>query len=392
MRNMKLLVVKLHALGDLVIITPAIKRLRDGFPDAMIDLLTTDWAAPAVVSNPRFDQIYVESNRFFFDPGIKSVVPLVRLVKKLRGKNYDAAVVFHSNLKIHTFVRAFGITKTFKFRSAANAGNFINGSENSIPLDEERHSALTAWELADLAANKLSGKSIKTHGLDNLHYEWYIQESESAEAMRILELSELKSHNFAVVMPGGGVNPNSKEMVRRWDSEKFANLIFKIQNEHETPVVIMGGKSDIVVCQDVKKRVDGLLNKDGWGNGHTNRRSFPLDWSGEHDLRIAAAIMNEAKFVITNDTGPLHIAGALGVPTIGIFGPTGYRLKLPPGKNCFSANTNLPCSPCYFSSFKNCIFDNIRCMDQLEVKDVMKVIGKALKSSAEIVTEQDLVK
>ena len=382
---MKLLIVKLHALGDLVIITPAIKRLRDGFPDAQIDLLTTDWSAPVVVSNPWLDDVFVESNGIFFDSGINTLIPTIKIVKKLCTKNYDAAVVFHSNFKIRVFAKALGVRNCFSFRPANNAGDFIKTSSDTVPLDEERHSALTAWELSDFSVRKLGGKPINPPELGALRYEWYIQDTEHTSAINALNGVSLSPGKFAVVMPGGGVNPNSREDVRRWDPSKFADLIVRVNKELNTPVVLLGGHSDIDVSQRVKSNIAAYFNQEGCDSG---KAESVIDWTGEHNLRLAAAIMNEAKFVITNDTGPLHIAGALDVPTVGIFGPTGYRLKLPPGKHCFSANSDLPCSPCYFSSFKRCIFESIRCMEQLQVDDVMQVVRKALISSGQAVSNR----
>ncbi len=381
---MKLLIVKLHALGDLVIITPAIKRLRDGFPEAQIDLLTTDWSAPAIVSNPYIDNIIIEKISTFFDPGFSTLIPTLKVIRKLRLQNYDAAIAFHSNKKIHNFVTAIGIRDKFVFKSGRSAGDFLNNDKFSVPLDEERHSALTAWELSNCAVKRMGGKLDHPVVLDDLRYDWYIQDSERLRASKILSEAGLDSQNFVVVLPGGGVNPNTKEMVRRWDSKRFGDLSVEIKEVLGTPIVLMGGKIDNDVCQDVEKHISKVHSKDEWGN----KNHKPINWAGEHNLRLASAIMAEAKLVITNDTGPLHIAGALGVPTIGIFGPTGYRLKLPPGDHCFSANSNLPCSPCYFGSFKRCIFESIRCMDELKVSDVMKVVKKALDFTRKSTSDQ----
>ena len=86
--------------------------------------------------------------------------------------------------------------------------------------------------------------------------------------------------------------------------------------------------------------------------------------------------MKLSRMVICNDSGPLHVASAVKAPTVAIFGPTGEKLKLPPGKNISSVALDLPCRPCYFGTFKGCIFDNVRCMDELTVNQVMDVVTR----------------
>lgn len=117
---MKLLIVKLHALGDLVIATPAIRRLRTGLKDARIDLLTTEWSAPAMEGNPNLDRLIVVDDAIFFNPGIGTFIPTVRLIGKLRREKYDAAVIFHQHRFIKLFVKMTGISKRFGFGEEDN--------------------------------------------------------------------------------------------------------------------------------------------------------------------------------------------------------------------------------------------------------------------------------
>ena len=99
-------------------------------------------------------------------------------------------------------------------------------------------------------------------------------------------------------------------------------------------------------------------------------------------MRLSAAIMSQSSLIVTNDSGPLHVAAALGIPTVGVFGPTGVALKLPPGDNVQSANLGIPCSPCYFGRFKGCIFDNLKCFDELHSDVVNEAVARAMNDSA----------
>ncbi len=384
---MKLLIVKLHALGDLVIATPAIRRLRTGLKDARIDLLTTEWSAPAVKGNPNLDNLIVADDRIFFNPGIGTFSSAIRLIGELRREKYDAVVIFHLHRFIKLFVKMTGISRRFSFgeednyksvRRHPSAGDGMlstaEGKQRSVRLDESRHSALTAWELADLAVCELGGDPVEPPLLEDLRYEWFVQPEETEKAERILndvgiavchsERSEESDGDFAVILPGGGVNPSMKNTVKRWSSEKFRQLAMRIMDEFDLRVILLGSESDIVAAQEVTgDDTTGIINL-----------------CGKHNLRISAAIMKKSRFVVSNDTGPLHIAAGVNVPVVGIFGPTGIHHKLPPGERTYAASLKLPCSPCYFGVFKACIFDSIRCLEELDVETVMTVVRQAYRS------------
>ncbi|MCF7810647.1 glycosyltransferase family 9 protein [bacterium] len=338
----------------MVIATPAIQRLHEGLTDARIDLLTTNWTAPAAVGNPCIDNMITANSNVFFSPSIGSIIPAIQLIRLIRQRRYDAAVLFHSHPVIERFILLTGIKKRFCFDGMNNS--------RSIHLDEKRHSAITAWELADLTVRSLGGKEAEYPFLENLRYSWYIDKSDSEKADIILQKTGLKGKDFVAVFPGGGVNPNSSENVRRWAQEKYAELVQNIIKESALKVVLMGSETDLEPTLFITREAGiGVVNL-----------------CGKQDIRTTAAIMKKSKLVISNDSGPMHIAAAIGTPVVGIFGPTGVKLKLPPGEKSFSVSLGLPCSPCYFSAFKACIFDRIRCMDELTVDKVMEAVRRAL--------------
>jgi len=396
---LKLLIVKLHALGDLVIATPAIRRLREGLPDAVIELLTTKWSAPAVVHNQLIDRLIIIPNDIFFRPSYSTFIPTLTLINNIKRQSYDAAVLFHSNKFIDWFISLTGISQRFKFVNRrlmiSSQNSTINDGIMTVQLDQDRHSALTAWELADLTVRGLAGKKVLPPDIEELRYEWFIQDLERDEARNIITNAGLRCGNFVILMPGGGVNPRDKDEVRRWGVEKYAELANIIHTRIKMPIVLLGGSSDEQVCRSVADIANKKYNIPVEQMDHHNfnihndsdqndtGRLCILNWCDHFDIRISASIMSVSRLVVVNDTGPLHIAGAIGIPVVGIFGPTGQSLKLPPGDNVYSVNLGLPCSPCYFSSFKGCIFEEIRCMEELSADDVMKVIDIALVESGQ---------
>lgn len=351
---MKIIIVKLHALGDLVITTPAIRRLKEGFPEARFDLLTTNWTAPAALGNPHIDKLISVDNRLFFAPGPGTVVPTVKLIKRIRSNEYDFSVQFHKHGMIDRFIAVCGIKRRFRFADQSD--------NRSIELNEQRHSAVTAFELADLAVKESGGISQPEPSLSSLTYEWFVSEAEQTRANEIIRKYGLSRDSFIVIFPGGGVNPNNRAEVKRWSSEKYAHLLDRAYNKWKIPVILMGGQGDVPVSREV----------------YNKSRGKRFDFTGRFDLRTVAAIVRSSKLAISNDSGPLHLSAAVGTPVIGIFGPTGASVKLPPGDMNRAVSSPLPCSPCYFGAFKGCIFNQVRCLEEITVDSVLEVVGNSL--------------
>lgn len=351
---MKILVVKLHALGDVVIHSPAFGFIREGFPEAHISMLTTDWAAPAAEGLPFFDELIIIPSILFFKRSIKSFGKLGRLSFDLRKKRFDYFVSFHRSRAINSFLRVSGADN--RLFSYAN-----RNSNRTVYLDETRHSAPNAVDLAGLVVSEVTGRK-KNPTFDSLRYTWIVRPNEMEQARTFLKTIGIKDHRIALIFPGGGSNPRSFAPEKRWNIKGFIGLAEWLSKEKDFDVLLSGSKDDSALCHDIESQADC--------------RTF--DISGKLDIRTMAALMSLSRLTITNDSAPLHISAAVGTPTIGIFGPTGIEHKLPPGGNSFGVKLGMACSPCYYSVFKGCQFSSIRCMDELPLSTVTDTAEKLL--------------
>ncbi len=355
---MKILVVKLHALGDMVIITPAVKFLKEHLPSAQIDVLTTEWAAPAIRHNPNVDEIRVCRNELFFNPELATIAPTFELWMKLRKIGYDAMVLYHKHWAIRKYFGSIGVKQTFAFGDQS--------SNTTVKLDENRHSALTALELSILTVTAIDGNKYELPRLTDIKYDWVVSEPEETESMAVLNKHNLETEKFVAIFPGGGVNPSDSGLIKRWSAGGFTGLADRLTNYKSMKVVLLGGETDKDVCQKVKDAVNSSV----------------IDLSGKLSIRVTAALLKHSRLVITNDSAPLHIAAAVGVRTFGIFGPTGAEHKLPPGSKSAGISSKIPCSPCYFTTFKGCIFNEIRCLEELDVDRVMSTVEEHVNISS----------
>ena len=158
-----------------------------------------------------------------------------------------------------------------------------------------------------------------------------------------------------------GVNPGSSRPATRWDRDRFCALLCRIMQKHKVRILLVGGKDERELCDDIANTVgEGCINI-----------------AGSTTIGQLAAIIAKLELFISNDTGPLHIAHSLGVPTIGIFRPGEYPIwGSYSEKNKFIAiYRDVWCAPCYRYTC-----GHHTCMKLVEVDDVYKGVGQLLKN------------
>ncbi|MDH3359897.1 MAG: glycosyltransferase family 9 protein [Desulfobulbaceae bacterium] len=155
------------------------------------------------------------------------------------------------------------------------------------------------------------------------------------------------------------MTPSAGKKANRWPAERFGQLAAKL----EIPTLLIGGNSDKLVADEVVKYSEGKA----------------ISLAGKTSLKELVPIISKAKYFITNDTGPMHIAAALKVPVFAIFGPANPIRTGPYGENNTVIREELSCSPCY--AWKPCA--NWQCMMNITVEKVLAIIkGKDLAAES----------
>ncbi len=353
----KILAIKYNAVGDMVNITPSLRFIRRAVPDATIDILTSEWTEPAIRNNPDVRTVIVVRNSRG-GGRLGRALELAKLVLRLRREQYDAVIAYQK-------ARAFALLGALL--AGRNVVMYATGdaSDRRIPLDEREHVIVNALNLTRLLLRHLGFDAPAAgSGDEDLRMRWVVTGEEEREASGFLESLGVKPGTTLIgCVPGGGSNPERDEAsVRQWGVDHFRELVATLRQSANTTVLLFGTASDAAATAAVRK-----------GN-----EACTLDLAGRTHLRLAAALLARCRVVITNDTGPMHIAGALGVPVVGIFGPTGAKEKLPPGDIFFGVQSGLHCSPCYYSVFKGCLYPQIECMRQIDVPGVRALVERVL--------------
>ena len=306
--------------------TPVVQNLHDHFPLAKIDFLTDKFAADVVIGNPWV------SNVLTFDRKRDSSVGIIRQV---RGKSYDLIIDLFSNPRsaIITGLSGARFRAGFPFRWRKYCYNII------IPP--------RAGNIHNVEFNLdcLRRLDIPVH-----HFQPYFPLNDGAKQFAAEWLRREHLEGKLVI----GLNPSGGWYTKRWGLEHYARLGDLICERYGASMIILWGPGEEDDARFIKERM-----------------RIPAYTSPKTTLSQLAAMIHRCAFIVSNDSGPMHIAASLGIPTLGIFGPTNPLQQGPYGDiHRWVRNEELECLEC---SLTACPIGNI-CMTQLEVERVMNAL------------------
>lgn len=320
-RNPKLLVVKPADLGDLLFVTPALRALRETYPDAQIDVLAPPSSSPLLRGCPYIDEVLAFDKYSFDEPDDflrpANWQPLLVLAWQLRRRKYDAVVIPR---------HLTTLMGTLKFASLA----YATGAPYRVGLDNGR-----GWFLTHRAIDEGFGARHEVEydltvvariGAHTDDTRLWVPRDPDAEAWAEALVGVL-ARPLLVVHPGSG----DYSTARRWPAERFAALIDRWLARHEGTVLLMDASAEVT------KRV-------------RETATLPvLDLGGRTTLLQTIALLRRADLFVGNDSGPLHLAAGVGVPALGIYGLTNQDAWGPWGdRTAIVSRTDLACMPCFY--------------------------------------------
>jgi lipopolysaccharide heptosyltransferase II len=335
----------------LILITPAIRAIRELHPQAQIALMVGEWSSTTVKANPNIDEIIS-----YPDSWIQNKRPLgyLKLVLHLRKSHFDIAYIFHSHPLIHLLTALAGIPRRYGFydpilkkqgRSLTDRAEWQPNTDRYIAQNYLDIPRLAGWEGNDTALD------------------FFLTDSEQDSTNHLFEKYGLKDKEFIIVAPGGGVNPRQNVFEKRWGTESYADLCQLLLSEWKLPIVLTGSSHEVDIGQVITAQ-----NPDGI-----------IDLIGKTPFRETAALIKRSRMLLCNDTAVMHVAVVFGVPSLSIFGPSNPRSLLPVSQVNQWITSELECSPCYCNSiFPGC--DHLRCMTELSPVAVMERMNKIFRN------------
>jgi len=326
----RILLFHLGGIGDTLMLTPALRALKERFPQARVDMITLHQnVGDAFRDHPRLDSITTlpaYGGRWIISKyanlsGVQLLLATVRhypevLLRFVFGR-YDVGI----NFGIADFDRQLGNALMFcldvPIRIAARTTDAKIVTHPVTTNQASQHRVESYFDF------------LKPLGITNaqLSYEYPVSARDVQRVHQLLiERKINRSRQLAVIHPGGKLHVNS----RRWPAEYFAQICDFLFSEG-FEVVLTGDHDDTAVCEEVAR----LSNHQ------------PDTMAGRLTFSESAALLSLADLVVTNDTATLHLAEAAGVPrVISIFGPTDPTLLAPRNVRHIVFQSHLPCAPC----------------------------------------------
>ena len=326
---MKVLIVKLSALGDVVQSLPVAMAIRTQVPDAQIDWVVERPASGLLLGHQALDRVLVSPRHMLKDELAGFVPGLMRFVRELRKVSYDAVLDLQGLMKSAMVVSLSRGKRKIGFKGGKEPASAMVLNEALPPYDIERHALERYLDLLEPLG--LQRPAFPDFGL-------HPGEKPQARAAELLAKLP-KGAKFIVL------HPMAKWETKLWPSKHWI-LLGTILQRLGYHVVLTGSTAD--------RGVTGVIHH------KLAKEPLALNLAGHTDLPELSAVLTKALAVVSTDTGVMHLAAALGLPVAAIFGPTAPWRTGPYGRGHLIMRRELECSPCFK---KEC--DDLKCMTEL---------------------------
>ena len=332
LKRKRILVIKLSALGDVILSVPSIRALREKYPSAWISVLVGRKSRSIIRNCPYVDDVIVQEESAKRNP-----LSLIRLARLLAKEDYDVVVDFQNNRASHflsyfsgAFIRAGHANHKWSFFLNRKAHGDFSGL---APLDHQ----FEVLKLLDVVPTEKK-------------LELWTEKEEVKKIESFLESQWVSPSQILV-----GINPGSsvRWTTKQWPVENFAKLCDELARRN-IRVVITGSQEDTALADELLKRT----------------RNKPVNAVGKTSITELVALIGRCQVFISSDSAPMHIASSVNVPLLAIFGPTDPKRHLVPPEHYQVFAKEVPCGPCYL---RNCPIGLV-CMKKITVQEILESV------------------
>jgi lipopolysaccharide heptosyltransferase II len=324
----RIMCIKPRGIGDIILSTIILDNLKNAFPSAKVDYLTETFAKDALINHPMVNKVLTMG---------KTEFPL-KVALRVRKEKYNLILDLWSNPRSAQITWFSGVKYRagFSYRGRRYAYNILATSSRGA-----EHSADHNLEIIKALGIEIISKQIQ----------YYLSSEDEAFAEDYFRKHFSAQDKVIGIIPAGGWES------KRCDKEKWVEIINAMKNRYGSKFLILWGPSDQADSAYIKSQVSSVILAPPTG------------------LNRMSALINKCNLVIANDSGPMHISAALGVPTIGLFGPTNPLAHGPySNKSGYVQKKDLFCIVC---NLLKCPY-NHECMKLLPVDELLKISDKLL--------------
>ncbi len=344
----RIVVLKPCCLGDLIMTTPLLTVIRQQYPDATITYVAGSWSKVIVEHHPAVDRV-IDCGTVGI-PGRYRLAAYVQLALTLRRYRFDLAFVLDRSPMLTLLSWLAGVPRRVGPDSMGRGFALTDRVPVSTSSTHLQHQADIYLDLARAINLPITQP--------RMHFAPTIEEQNSIHRA---------SQPMVAVFPGGGSNPGMELTTKRWPLERYRALVYRLTHELGVQVLLIGGKDDYALNQQVMHELDvpaeSVLNLAG-------TTTF-----GQLAAQLAACVL-----FIGNDSSPMHLAAAVDIPVIAIFGPTSpqeygpYPLDDPRHIALWRHPTGRPCF--FLGKMQSCA--NCTCMQSVTVDEVWQAVQRLI--------------
>ncbi|HJU54822.1 MAG TPA: lipopolysaccharide heptosyltransferase II [Pyrinomonadaceae bacterium] len=335
--------------GDAVMTVPALRELRRVLPGAHITLATRPWAEGLFADADFLDDLLVYERR------PRHLRDVTRQVREWRARRFDLALLFQNAFEAALIARAARVPLRMGY--ATDGRRALLTHPITLPhWRDERHEVFYYLNLvAELERALYGASSVEER---EPQFNLTVSEKRKAEARAILAADGVRLTRTLVALCPGSTNSRAK----RWPAERYSALADRFVRETGAEVLLVGSADELEVSREVEARM--------------SEEAHVL--TGRTNLAQAVAVLSLVDLLVTNDTGPAHIASALGRPTLVIFGPTDPRTTRPFAPAAEIVRRPPDCAPCML---RDCPIDH-RCMTAISPDEVFERAKATMRRNA----------
>jgi heptosyltransferase II len=338
----KILIVRTDRIGDVVLSTPVIKAVRDAYTGSHIAMLVRPYARDIVEGNPYLNEVIVYDK----SGSEKDLRGNIRFIDMLKNKRFDLAIMLHPTQRTHMVAAFAGIPVRVGYdRKCGFLLTKRIPHTKQFGLKHEIDYALDMLRYIGIAPK------------DRSLYMPVNKESES-RIEKLLGDNGIRTADTVIA-----VNPGASCPSKRWACENFAAAARGLIKKYGAKIIIIAGRDD----QAYGDKTASLIGKGC------------LNLSGKTSVADLASVLKRAKLFISNDSGPVHIACAVGTPVIAIFGRSDRGLSPdrwgPSGKNDIVIHKDVGCDVCLAHSCRI----GFKCLEAITAEEVLKAADQILE-------------
>jgi lipopolysaccharide heptosyltransferase I len=342
---MKILIVKLGAVGDVVHTLPSLRSLRETFPDAYIAWIVEEKSKDVITGNPGLDELIVFERKRIQKGlrGWKTFVPSLRetagLIRRIRGHSFDIAVDFQTLFKSGLITYLSGAKKRIGF----DKWRELNRLFTNLRVKSQREHAVDKYlELVEAIGARPDPAPVKIKY--SAEDELYVKE--------FMEKEGLNGKRWAAL------NPGASWPSKLWGCERYALLCDSLADAG-IPVVIIWGPGEEGLVGDIMRQA----------------KSRPVV-APKTSIKQLASLLEKAGLYVGGDTGPLHISVAMGTQVVGIYGPSDPKRNGPYGEGHRVLQADVKCASCWKRSC-----GKMECMEKVTVDEVVRAVKEQIHAS-----------